>query len=74
MKLFDVINAPSVGITLTENYSMFPAASVSGLYFSNKKSRYFTIGRINQSQVSDYTSRKGETEEKIKLLLGSSLS
>ena len=73
-KLFGVIDAPSVGITLTENYSMFPAASVSGLYFSNEKSRYFTVGRINQSQVSDYASRKGETDEKIKLLLGSNLS
>ncbi len=73
-KLFDVLDAPSVGINLTENYSMFPAASVSGLYFSNEKSRYFTVGRINQSQASDYASRKGETEEKIKLLLGSSLS
>ena len=73
-KLFDVLDAPSVGINLTENYSMFPAASVSGLYFSNKKSRYFTVGRINQSQVSDYASRKGETEEKIQLLLGSNLS
>ena len=43
-ELFDVLDAPSVGINLTENYSMFPAASVSGLYFSNKKSRYFTVG------------------------------
>ena len=28
---------------LTENYSMTPAASVSGLYFANKKSKYFSI-------------------------------
>ena len=73
-KLFDILDAPSVRINLTENYSMTPAASVSGLYFSNIKSRYFTVGRINQSQVSDYASRKGETKEKIKLLLGSNLS
>ena len=42
-KLFGVLDAPSVGINLTENYSMFPAASVSGLYFSNKKSRFFAV-------------------------------
>ena len=73
-KLFDVLDAPSVGINLTENYSMFPAASVSGLYFSNKNSKYFTVGKIDESQVSNNASRKHETKKKIKILLGSNLS
>ena len=72
-KLFDILDALSVGITLTENYSMSPAASVSGLYFSNEHSKYFTVGKINQSQVSDYASRKGETSKKTNLLLGSNI-
>ena len=72
-KLFDILDALCVGITLTENYSMSPAASVSGLYFSNEHSKYFTVGKINQSQVSDYASRKGETSKKINLLLGSNI-
>jgi 5-methyltetrahydrofolate--homocysteine methyltransferase len=39
------------GITLTESLAMLPAASVSGLYFANKKSTYFSVGKIQIDQV-----------------------
>ena len=42
-KLFDILEAEKIGMELTENYSMKPAASVSGLYFSNKSSKYFSV-------------------------------
>ena len=35
----------NTGITLTETRSMFPAASLSGWYFSNPKSKYFMISK-----------------------------
>ena len=73
-KLFELLDTKKIGINLTENYSMVPAASVSGIYFSNKNSKYFTIGAIDESQVSDYASRKGETSKKINLLLGSNIA
>ena len=34
-KLFELLDAPRQGITLTESGAMLPAASVSGLYFSH---------------------------------------
>jgi hypothetical protein len=40
-----------VGIELTESLAMLPAASVSGLYFSNPKSIYFGTGKITEEQV-----------------------
>ena len=43
IKLFDILEADKIGMELTENYSMTPAASVSGLYFANKNSKYFII-------------------------------
>ncbi|XP_051771026.1 methionine synthase-like [Ctenopharyngodon idella] len=46
------------GITLTESLAMTPAASVSGLYFSNPKSCYFAVGKITKEQVEDYAHRK----------------
>ena len=49
-------------MSLTENYSMIPAASVSGLYFSNENSKYFTVGNISERQVSNYASRRHETK------------
>jgi 5-methyltetrahydrofolate--homocysteine methyltransferase len=42
IKLFDILNAEKIYMKLTENYSMTPAASVSGLYFANKNSKYFS--------------------------------
>ncbi len=46
-------------ITLTESYAMWPAASVSGLYFSNPEARYFAVDQITRDQVEDYAKRKG---------------
>ena len=39
------------GISLTGSLAMVPAASVSGLYFANKKSNYFAVGKIQRDQV-----------------------
>jgi 5-methyltetrahydrofolate--homocysteine methyltransferase len=44
---------------LTESYAMWPAAAVSGLYFSHPESRYFGVGKIGRDQVEDYAWRKG---------------
>jgi 5-methyltetrahydrofolate--homocysteine methyltransferase len=38
---------------------MFPAASVSGFYFSHPESKYFAVGKIDREQVEDYARRKG---------------
>ena len=55
--LFELLDAPAVGITLTESLAMAPAASVSGLYFAHPDARYFGIGRVDRDQVEDYASR-----------------
>jgi 5-methyltetrahydrofolate--homocysteine methyltransferase len=57
--LFDMLRAEDVGLALTENFAMTPAASVSGLLFAHPSSRYFTVGRIGEDQVRDYASRRG---------------
>ena len=44
--------AQHTGITLTESFAMWPAASVSGLYFANPAARYFAVGKIGKDQVS----------------------
>ena len=57
-ELFRLLDAPRVGITLTESYAMWPAAAVSGFYFSHPDSRYFAVGRVGRDQVEDYARRK----------------
>ncbi|MEE9607916.1 MAG: methionine synthase [Myxococcota bacterium] len=58
-KLFTLLDAPSVGIELTESCAMYPAASVSGLYLAHPAARYFTVGRVDRDQVESYARRKG---------------
>jgi 5-methyltetrahydrofolate--homocysteine methyltransferase len=38
---------------------MWPAAAVSGLYFSHPESTYFAVGQLGKDQVEDYARRKG---------------
>uniref|UniRef100_A0A673ANA0 Methionine synthase-like n=1 Tax=Sphaeramia orbicularis TaxID=375764 RepID=A0A673ANA0_9TELE len=53
------------GIALTESLAMTPAASVSGLYFSNPQASYFAVGKITKEQVEDYAKRKGQSESEV---------
>ena len=61
------------GITLTEGWSMVPAASVSGWYFSHPSARYFGIGKIGQDQAKDYADRQGLDLLSVEQSLGSVL-
>jgi len=49
----------SIGLSLTENFAMWPAAAVSGLYFWRPEARYFGVGRVGRDQVEDLARRKG---------------
>ncbi|MCO6455316.1 MAG: methionine synthase [Pirellulaceae bacterium] len=58
--LFRLLDATrTTGMRLTENYAMWPAASVSGLYFAHPQARYFAVDRISRDQVLAYATRKG---------------
>ncbi|MFN7115368.1 MAG: methionine synthase [Saprospiraceae bacterium] len=46
-------------IKLTESCAMYPAASVSGWYYSHPESKYFGLGQISKDQIEDYAERKG---------------
>jgi 5-methyltetrahydrofolate--homocysteine methyltransferase len=64
-KIFEMLDAPSIGITLTENMAMYPNASVSGLYMAHPDSKYFNLGKINDSQLDDYAKRKGQSKKEV---------
>jgi len=58
--LWKLLNAEAhTGIRLTESFAMYPASSVSGLYFAHPQSRYFPVGKLERDQVTDYARRKG---------------
>ena len=67
-KLLDVEN--NTGIKLTESFAMWPASSVSGLYFAHPESKYFAVGKLGRDQVLDYHLRKGMTLQEVERWLG----
>jgi len=64
----------TVNIRLTEHYSMYPAASVSGLIFAHPASRYFSVGKIGKDQLQDYALRKNVSREQAEKWLASNLN
>ena len=72
--LFRLLDAnANAGIELTEGFSMYPAAAVSGWYLSHPASQYFVVGRLTREQVEDYARRKGWSREEAERWLASNL-
>jgi 5-methyltetrahydrofolate--homocysteine methyltransferase len=73
--LFQLLDAEkNAQIGLTENFSMYPAASVSGLMFQHPFSKYFHVGKISEDQVKDYAARKNLDINTIEKYLASNLN
>jgi 5-methyltetrahydrofolate--homocysteine methyltransferase len=71
-KLLDVEQA--AGIRLTESYAMWPAASVSGLYFSHPQAQYFAVDLITRDQVESYAARKEMPVKEVERWLAPNLA
>ncbi|QQP97312.1 methionine synthase [Lysobacter enzymogenes] len=72
--LFDLLDASAhTGLELTESFAMYPAAAVSGYYFSHPDSQYFVVGRVSKEQVEDYARRKGASVAQAERWLASNL-
>lgn len=68
--LFNLLEVEKhINITLTENFMMYPAASISGYYFSHPDSKNFDVGKIGRDQLSDYAKRKNISFERAEKLL-----
>src|SRR5213078_5174029 len=57
--LFALLEAERIGMTVTENFAMLPAASVSGFYLAHPDARYFAVGKIGEDQLMDFAARAG---------------
>jgi 5-methyltetrahydrofolate--homocysteine methyltransferase len=58
--VFELLDATrKTKLILTESNAMWPAAAVSGFYFSHPESTYFAVGSLGKDQVEDYARRKG---------------
>jgi len=72
--LFRLLDAErNADVRLTESFAMYPAAAVSGYYFSHPQSQYFVVGRVSKQQVEDYARRKGVSLAQAERWLASNL-
>ena len=73
--LFQLLDVEKeTGISLTENLAMYPAASVSGFYYSHPESKYFGLGKILRDQVADIAARKDMPVEELERWLSPNLN
>ncbi|MBK6999496.1 MAG: methionine synthase [Rhodoferax sp.] len=56
--MFALLRCEDIGMALTENLAMTPAASVCGFYLAHPESRYFNVGTIGEDQVQDLAKRR----------------
>ncbi len=74
-KIFDLLSIEKeLGVELTEQYAMYPAASVSGYYFANPQAKYFNIGKVSKDQIIDYAERKNISQKEVERLLNANLN
>jgi 5-methyltetrahydrofolate--homocysteine methyltransferase len=71
--LFELLQADRIGLALTENYAMLPAASVSGFYLAHPEATYFAVGRIGEDQLRDMAARQRRDEATIRRELAPNL-
>ena len=64
----------NTGITLTESMAMYPTAAVSGMYFAHPEAHYFSVGKLEKDQITDYAQRKKMKLEEVEKWLGSVLA
>jgi len=58
--IFEVLQAEKrIGLSLTESWSMMPASSISGFYFSHPEAIYFGVGSIGEDQLAWLAEQRG---------------
>ena len=74
-RLWDLLEVEkNTGMRLTESCAMWPASSVSGLYFAHPEAKYFAIGKINEDQIVDLANRKNMSKKEVEKWLSPNLN
>ena len=72
-KIFNLLKAEEIGVSLTESMAMYPNSTVSGYYFSHPESKYFSVGKVQDDQIADYAKRKNITTKEVEKWLRSNI-
>lgn len=72
-EMFKYLQCEEIDMYITESWAMIPGAAVSGFYFAHPKSKYFSVGKIADDQVSDMAARRGVPKEEVERWLSPNL-
>jgi 5-methyltetrahydrofolate--homocysteine methyltransferase len=72
-EMFKLLQAETIGMELTESFAMYPGAAVSGFYFAHPESKYFSVDKIGEDQLTDMAQRRGLTVDYLKRWLAPNL-
>ena len=67
--LTDLLDFPSLGISLTENGAMIPHATTCGFMFSHPATCHFSVGKVGEDQLLDYAKRRGVSADSLRKFL-----
>ena len=69
-KIFSLLHADTIGMSLTETFGVNPSESVTGYYFARPESRYMNISAIGRDQLEVYAQKKNMSVSNIITHLG----
>ncbi|MBR7780192.1 methionine synthase [Undibacterium rugosum] len=72
-EMFAQMQCQDIEMYVTESWAMIPGAAVSGFYFAHPDSKYFSVGKIGDDQVSDMASRRGVAKSDVERWLAPNL-
>ena len=72
-EMFKQMQCEEIDMFITESWAMIPGAAVSGFYFAHPESKYFSVGKIGDDQVSDMAKRRGVPKEDVERWLAPNL-
>jgi len=72
-EMFKQMQCEEIEMYITESWAMIPGAAVSGFYFAHPESKYFSVGKIAEDQVSDMAQRRGVPKDEVERWLAPNL-
>ena len=72
-EMFAQMQCEEIDMQITESWAMIPGAAVSGFYFAHPESKYFSVGKIADDQVTDMAARRGVAKEEVERWLAPNL-
>ena len=71
--MFRQMQCEEIDMHITESWAMIPGAAVSGFYFAHPESKYFSVGKIADDQVTDMAVRRGVSKDEVERWLAPNL-